>query len=561
MPSILPRVPHGAAKRLRWPRTGEKSLINHVCRLAAALAAGSLSLAAAPTPAPIHIKNGWVQGTSEGGLTVYLGIPFAAPPVGRLRWRPPQPAADWSGVLQADKYAASPMQKLEAWMGPLHDSEDCLYLNVGTPAKSPHAALPVMVWNYGGGFTTGSTAIRLYSCEQLAKHGVVTVSIAYRVGPMGFLALPALSAESPHHVSGNYGLLDQIAGLRWVQHNIAAFGGDPHRVTIFGESAGGISVSMLAASPLARGLFVGAISESGGSFGPTRTPPAPGENVQTLANAEQEGLAFEKGLGVSSLAQLRELPAATIQSAKAAPGEFWPVLDGWVIVGDQYKLYQEGRYNDTPILVGTNSDEGALFGTPPSESAYLHGVRERFGPFSDRILKRYPATPDGWRQSSMNLMRDSAFAWGTWAWSRLQARTGKAKVYDYYFAHVPPRSPQLYWKKAIGAVHSEEMVYVFQHLNQSPDLPWSAADRTLSDDMAAYWTNFAKHGDPNGPGLPHWPAFTDAKPAVMHFTDAPHAGGVANLEDLETLDAYFAWRRTPAGEAWVRKHDRPGPAD
>lgn len=545
-------VPHAAAKWLRLLPTKTKFFCRNARRLAAAVAVGSCSLALAAAPAPIHVQNGWVQGTTENGLAVYLGIPFAAPPVGRLRWRPPQPAADWSGVLAADHFAASPMQKLEAWMGPLHASEDCLYLNVWTPAQSPHAALPVMVWIYGGGFTTGSTAIRAYGCGQLARHGVVVVSLAYRVGPMGFLALPELSAESPHHVSGNYGLLDQLAGLRWVQRNIAAFGGDPKRVTIFGESAGGISVSMLAASPLARGLFAGAISESGGSFGPPRTPPAPGENVQTLANAEQEGVAFEKRLGVSSLAQLRRLPAAAIQDAKAAPGEFWPVLDGRVIVGDQYKLYEEGRYHDTPILVGTNSDEGALFGTPPSRTAYLDGVHRRFGPFAERILKLYPATPAAWRQSSMDLMRDSAFAWGTWSWARLQARTGHAKAYVYYFAHVPPRSRELYWKQATGAVHSEEMVYVFQHLNQSPNLPWSASDRKLSDDMAAYWTNFAKHGDPNGPGLPRWPAFTDAKPAVMHFTDAPRAGGVPNLQDLEALDAYFAWRRTPAGAAWAR---------
>lgn len=547
------------APTLRWLPAKTRFVHRSARRLAAAAALAASCLAAAATPAPVHVQNGWVQGTPEDALTVYRGIPFAAPPVGALRWRPPQPAADWSGVLQADHFAASPMQKLEAWMGPLHASEDCLYLNVWTPAHSPHAALPVMVWIYGGGFTTGSTAIRSYSCGQLARHGVVVVSLAYRVGPMGFLALPALSAESPHHVSGNYGLLDQLAGLQWVQRNIAAFGGDPRRVTIFGESAGGISVSMLAASPLARGLFAGAISESGGSFGPTRTPPTPGENVQTLAAAEQQGVVFAQHLGVRSLAELRRLPAAAIQDAKAAPGQFWPVRDGWVIDGDPYTLYQEGRYQDTPILVGTNSDEGALFGAPPSRTAYVDGVRRRFGPFAERMLQLYPATDDAWRQSSMDLMRDSAFAWGTWSWARLQSRTGRAPAYVYYFAHVPPRSPELYWKQATGAVHSEEMVYVFQHLGQSPSLPWSAADRTLSDAMATYWTNFAKRGNPNGPGLPRWPAFTEAKPAVMHFTDAPHVGGVANLKELEALDAYFAWRRTPAGEAYARREALPPP--
>lgn len=536
-------------------------MIRKVILLASAIAAGSLSLAAAAAaPAPVHLRNGWVQGTTEEGLTVYKGIPFAAPPLGSLRWRPPQPVANWSGTLHADHFSPTCMQTIESWMGPLHTSEDCLYLNVWSPAKSPEAKLPVMVWIYGGGFTSGSTAIRLYSGEELAKHGVVVVSIAYRVGPMGFLALPALGAESPQHVSGNYGLLDQIAGLRWVQRNVAAFGGDPHRVTIFGESAGGISVSMLAASPLARGLFQGAISESGGSFGPTRTPPAPGENIQTMADAEQEGVAFEHRLGVSSLAQLRRLPAAAIQNAKADRGEFWPVLDGRVIIGDQYTLYQQRRYNNTPILIGTNSDEGALFGTPPTQEAYVQSVHNRFGPFAERVLKVYPATPDGWRQSSMNLMRDSAFAWGTWEWARLQAQSGRSKVYVYYFNHIPPRPADSPWKNAIGAVHSEEMVYVFQHLNQSPDLPWKPEDRTLSDDMAAYWTNFAKRGDPNGSGLPHWPAFTDAKPAVMHLTGAPHAGGVANANDLQVLSAYFAWRRTPQGKAWADQQEHAMPA-
>ncbi len=542
-------APHGTARRFVWSRTMGSSIVWIIAALGALVASGPRLRAAPAAPTPVHVRNGWVQGTSEDGLTTYLGIPFAAPPVGALRWRPPQPAADWSGVLKADQFSASPMQHLDAWMGPLHASEDCLYLNVWTPATAPKAALPVMVWIYGGGFTSGSTAIRSYSCEQLAKHGVVAVSIAYRVGPLGFLALPALSAESPQHVSGNYGLLDQIAGLRWVHDNIAAFGGDPHRVTIFGESAGGISVSMLAASPLAHGLFQGAISESGGSFGPTRTPPAPGENVQTLANAEQDGVAFMKRLGVSTLAELRALPATKIQEAAGPMGSFWPVMDGWVLAGDPYTFYQQGRFNDTPVLIGTNSDEGALFGSPPSSDAYAASVRGRFGPFADRILARYPATPDAWRQSSMDLMRDAGFAWGTWSWARLQAAHGKSKVYMYYFAHVPPRSPQLYWKNATGAVHSEEMVYVFQHLNQAPDLPWSAADRALSNDMAGYWTNFAKTGNPNGPGLPEWPAFTTSDAKVMHFTDAPHVGGVANLKDLETLDAYFAWRRTPAGEA------------
>ncbi len=514
-------------------------------------------------PAPVHVQEGWLRGLTQGGLTVYEGIPFAAPPLGRLRWRSPRPAQRWSGVRLADHFGPTCMQDTRGEFGPgmrpLHVSEDCLYLNVWTPAKSAHAALPVMVWIYGGAFSSGSTAMPLFDGARLAQHGVVVVSIAYRVGPLGFLALPALSAESTHHASGNYGLLDQIAGLRWVKRNIAAFGGDPRRVTIFGESAGAISVSILAASPLAHGLFQGAISESGGSFGPTRTPPAPGENIQTLRSAERQGLAFEHRLGARTLEQLRQLPAKLIERAGSRPAQFWPVLDGRVIVGDQYTLYRERRYNDTPILIGTNSDEGALFGTPPTRRDYFNEVRTRFGPYADELLKLYPASRSAWRQSSMNLMRDAGFAWHTWAWGRLQAKTGGSKVFMYYFDHIPPRPADSPWKHAIGAVHSEEITYVFQHLNQSPNLPWSAVDHRLSDDMATYWTNFAKYGNPNGPGVPHWPAFTIRRPAVLHFTDAPRVGGVANLKDLEALNAYFAWRRTAPGKLRPRlsEHGQP----
>jgi para-nitrobenzyl esterase len=528
--------------------------------MAAALAAGTLSLTAAAVPAPVHFDGGWAQGTTENGMTVYEGIPFAAPPVGPLRWRDPQPPASWSGVLHADHFGPSCIQAHLRMPGmpPMHMSEDCLYLNVWTPAKSAYARLPVMVWIYGGGFMFGSTAQPLYDGARLAAHGVVVVSIAYRVGAMGFLALPALNAESAHQVSGNYGLLDQIAGLSWVKRNIAALGGDPGRVTIFGESAGAISVSILAASPLAHGLFAGAISESGGSFGPPRLPPHPGENVPTLAEADQTGLAFERQLGVSSLAQMRQLPPERIQRASAPVGEFWPVLDGYLIPGDQYILYEEGRYNDTPVLIGTNSDEGVIFGAAPSRSAYVREVHQCFGPFAARILEAYPATRTGWRQASLDVMRDTAFGWGTWSWARLQARTGTSKVYMYYFDHIPPRQAHSPWRNAVGAVHSEEMVYVFQHLSQSPTLHWTAIDRELAGDMGTYWTNFAKYGNPNGPAVPHWPAFTDARPAVMHLTNAPHVGGVANPEQLRTLNAYFAWRRTPQGTAWASsQHSRP----
>ncbi len=536
------------------PQTGV--LVSAIAAMAA-LSAMLPGISAAADASPVRTQSGWVQGSLEDELTLYRGIPFAAPPVGPLRWRPPQAPAPWAGVRKADRFAPICMQERPWWTGGNTQlSEDCLYLNIWTPARSPSAALPVMVWIYGGGFSSGSASMPIFDGERLARHGVVVVSIAYRVGPMAFLALPALSAESEHHVSGNYGLLDQLAALRWIQNNIAAFGGDPHRVTIFGESAGAISVSILAASPLGRGLFQGAISESGGSFGPTRTPPTMGENIQTLRNAERDGIAFEKRLGVSSLAQLRRLPAETIQRASAGGVRFWPVLDGWVIPGDQFDLYRKGRYNDVPVLIGTNSDEGALFGGSPTRSDYEQMVQARFGPFAARILQQYPATAAKWRQSSMDLMRDAGFAWHTWVWARLQAKTGKSKVYVYYFDHIPPRPADAPWRNAKGAVHSEEIAYVFQY-DQSPSLPWSSTDRLLSNDMSTYWTDFAKNGDPNGAGMPRWPPFTNSTPSVMHFTDAPHVGPVPNLVKLEVLDAYFAWRRTPQGAAWANRGSVP----
>jgi para-nitrobenzyl esterase len=524
-------------------------MANAGLRIAIFLAVAPSCLAAGAL-APMRVKNGWVQGYQDGELAVYLGIPFAAPPVGALRWRPPEPVANWTGVRPATEYAATPIQKLEAWEGPLHVSEDCLYLNVWTPAKSSRDGLPVMVWIYGGGFSGGSTAIGQYHGEPLARHGVVIVSIAYRVGALGFLALPELSAESPHHASGNYGLLDQIAGLKWVQRNIASFGGDPRRVTIFGESAGGIAVNLLAASPLARGLFRGAISESGGSMGPTRTPPTFGENMQLLSDYEKDGVRFERGLGAGSLAQLRQVTVQQILNASPGLGRFWPVVDGWVVPGDLCRLYEQGRQNDTNILVGLNSDEGALFGGPPSRDAYVGMVKSRFGPFADKILSQYPADADSWRQSGMDLIRDAGFGWNTWSWARLQARTGKGRAYMYYFDHIPPRSPAVPWAHAIGTAHSEEEPYVFGNFDQT--LRWSPQDRRLGQEVSTYWTDFAKYGTPNGNGLPEWTAFSDSSPRVMYFTDRPRVGDLPNRRKLEVLDAYYAWRRTPEGEGWAR---------
>ncbi len=497
-------------------------------------------------PGQVKVEGGIVQGTVTEDLTIFKGIPFAAPPVGDLRWKAPQPVEKWEGVKQTTEYAPAP------WQGgnpPSGKSEDCLYLNVWTPAKSADEKIPVLVWIYGGGFSFGSTSEPVHNGEHLARKGVVLVSIAYRVNQVGFLAHPELSAENPDNVSGNYGLLDMIAGLKWIQDNIAAFGGDPDKVTIFGESAGGIAVSMLCASPLAKGLFHGAISQSGGSFGPTRPTTYPGENMKTLAQAEADGESYLKLAGVSSIAALRKLPADSLPGGWGM-GSAWPIVDGHVIPGDQYELYEAGKYNDTPILVGYNSDEGLSFTRTKDPNEFIAGVKERYGPFADDLVKAYPVGENTVPKTARDLARDAAFGWQTWSWARLQAKTGESKAYLYYFDQHPDYSNDSL-RFDHGSPHGVDVAYVFQHLNPA-DPETSPSDLEISEAMATYWTNFAKYGDPNGEGVPEWPAFSDTNPEVMHFRQKPQIGPVPSAESLEVLDAYFKWRRTPEGKEWAK---------
>jgi para-nitrobenzyl esterase len=499
-------------------------------------------LAVAQQPETVKVEGGLVQGTYEDGLTVYRGIPFAAPPVGDLRWKAPQPAAKWEDVLQATKFAPGPMQ---GGNPPSGKSEDCLYLNVWTPAKSASDRIPVLVWIYGGGFGAGSTSERNYSGEILAKKDIVLVSIAYRVGLLGFYAHPELTAENPNHSSGNYGLLDMIAGLQWIQENISAFGGDPDKVTIFGESAGGIAVSMLCASPLAKDLFHGAISQSGGSFGPPRPTTYPGENLKRLADAERDGKAYMENAGASSIAELRKIAADKLPGSRG-----WPIIDGWVLPDDQVKLYEAGKFNDTPILVGYNSDEGASFTRTRDPKAFIDSVRQRYGTFADSLLKAYPVGTDSVPKTARDLSRDSAFGWHTWIWARLQSKMGKSKAYYYYFDQhpdYPADSPQA----DRGSPHGQDVAYVFGHLNPSSSRT-TKTDLEISEAMVTYWTNFAKRGNPNSEGVPEWPAFSDANPVVMYFSQTPHTGPVPSADSLEVLDKYYAWRRTPEGDAWAK---------
>jgi para-nitrobenzyl esterase len=495
----------------------------------------------------VKVEGGLVEGTVENGITVFKGIPFASPPVGGLRWRPPQPVNNWDGVIKADRFCPACPQFNIPMLGFVNAgiSEDCLYLNIWKPDDTSEVKLPVMVWIYGGGFFIGSTSQALTGGEQLAKKGVIVVSIAYRIGALGFLSHPDLTAESENNASGNYGLLDQIAALKWVQNNIEAFGGDPGNVTIFGESAGGQSVSMLAASPLAKGLFHRAICMSGGSFGPARIKKEPG-CMQLLKGAEKAGIEFAQRMGANSLNELRQIdPQKFLSDTTATIGGFWPIIDGYVITDDQYKLYEAGTYTDIPVLIGSTSDEGTLFIMTSKPGEYVETTRERFGPVADKILNLYPDSTDIITRKSMaDLFRDSYFGWQTYIWATLQTKTGKSPVFVYYFDQSQPASALTVLLKSSGAYHGSDCAYAFNHLDQDPKIKYTDEDRRLSEIMVNYWTNFVKYGDPNGQGLPEWPAYVDGKPTVMYLKSDLQTGSFPNIDKIEIINEYYTWKRT-----------------
>jgi para-nitrobenzyl esterase len=488
------------------------------------------------------VSGGTIAGTTAAGLAVFKGIPFAAPPVGPLRWKAPQPVHPWSGTRQTTAFGAGCMQNpaMAKQMGadvPL--SEDCLFIDVWTPAKAPGAKLPVIAWIYGGGFNGGMTSVPLYDGTNLARKGVVVVSISYRVGPFGFLATPDLSRESKHG-SGNYGLLDQIAGLQWVKANIAQFGGDPAKVTLLGHSAGAYAVSMLAASSRAKGLFRGIIAESGANFTPAQDAPWAGTNFQTLRFAEAAGKSWLAGLGATTLAAARALPAQRVEEAQRAPGapHFWPPLDGYVLTGDQYRLWQQKRFNDVPVIVGSTSDEAASFGARPTQPAAFEAeVREGYGAKADTILAAYPhASEAEATRAAKQLRRDTGFGWPAYAWAGLQSAHGKGKVHVYYFDRPSERSPD-------GSGHGQEVGLVFGNIGLPGRAPAMPEDRALSQQIQSYWVNFATTGDPNGAGLAAWPAFDAADPKAMRIGADPGAAPLPNLDKLRALDGYYAWRR------------------
>ncbi|MEJ0098679.1 MAG: carboxylesterase family protein [Pseudomonadota bacterium] len=484
-----------------------------------------------------RVTGGSVSGVASGDLVVFKGIPFAAPPVDDMRWKSPGPVQPWSGVKKADAFAKACMQAPNSQGNTAPVSEDCLYLNVWTPAKSATDKLPVIVWIHGGGYTGGSTSIPLYDGSGYAKKGVVFVSLAYRLGPYGFMAHPELSRESGHG-SGTYGIQDLIAGLQWVKANAAAFGGDAGNVTIFGHSAGSGAVNFLAASPLAKGLFQRVIAMSGASFTPLQKGAGGfGMTVPALSYAESTGTAFLAKLGVKSIADARKLSAETVQAATGGGLTFRPVDDGYVVSNDLYTLYEQHKFNDTPVLLGHASDETLAFGGPKAvtPAEFEQKTRDQFGPQAEAMLNAYPhATDADAVRATRHVNNDTSFSWNMWTWAREQSKLGKGKVFSYYYNNHAPT--------AEGSGHGSDVGFHFQTLN-ARGTP-GKQDLALSDLISSYDVNFAKTGDPNGQGLPQWPAFTDQNQQVMVFDATPGARTYPLLEKVKVLDAYFGRLRT-----------------
>jgi para-nitrobenzyl esterase len=462
---------------------------------------------------PVKTANGLVEGTTDNGLRVYRGIPYAAPPVGDLRWRAPQPAQDWTDVKPADTFGAQCMQRRvfsDMVFRASGMSEDCLYLNVWTPAKKAGDKLPVLVYFYGGGFIAGDGSEPRYDGAAMARKGIVSLTVNYRLGVFGFFSHPELTKESKHQASGNQGLLDQAAALQWVQANIAAFGGDPKKVTIAGESAGSISVSALMASPLSKGLIAGAIGESGAMIEPT-IPPVP------LADAEKSGVAFGAAVEATTLSALCAIPAEKILEATARPGlpRFSPAVDGYFLPKSPAAIFAAGEQAHVPLLAGWNSEENSsrsvLGQAEPTPDNYAAAVKKLYPERGDEILKLYPGTTgDEVVQSATALAGDRFIAFSTWKWLDLHGRTGKARTYRYYYARPRPG--------ARGAAHSAEIEYAMGNLGSNKAFAWTPDDEKVSETMMGYFANFVKKGNPNGKGLPKWPEANSGKTVrVMHI--------------------------------------------
>ena len=515
-----------------------------LCALATMLlASGSVA------NAQVKTALGAVKGTAtpDGRIRIFKGVPYAAPPVGDLRWKAPQPARPWEGVRDAAEAGAQCVQ------GPIFGditfprpaSEDCLTLNIWTPAAGAADRLPVMVWIHGGGFQAGAGAEPRHDGNAFARKGVVLVTINYRLGVFGFLAHPELTRESGQNASGNYGLMDQVAALRWVKENIAAFGGNPGNVTIFGESAGSFAVSALMASPLATGLFHKAIGESGAYFMGASGTLA----LQPLAATEERGVQFASSIGAESLAALRAKSSDEVLAAalKTQPW-FTPNLDGYLLREEVQATFAAGKQARVPLLAGWNADESragvVLARQKPTAQSFSEDARKRFGEHADAVLKTYPWSTDAEAiESAAALASDMFIGYGTWKWIELHSKTGRSPVYRYSFDRKIPVAPGTKimgveaTSKDVGARHAGEIEYVFGALDSVKNVTWEASDRTLSDAMTTYWSNFARSGDPNGSGLPKWPRY-DSSGRVLHLDETLRDAPDETRSRYEALDGY-----------------------
>jgi len=486
----------------------------------------------------VSVDGGKISGIVNDGVRSFKGIPYAAPPTGELRWRPPQAVVAWDGVRVCDQFGPICPQR-DYPVGSIYRSapqpqnEDCLFLNIWTPETDAVEELPVMFWIHGGGWTRGSGSHPVYNGASLSKRGVVLVTFNYRLGAFGFLAHPELSAESNPQVSGNQGILDAIAALQWVQRNIAKFGGDPNNVTIFGESAGSWSVNVLLATPSAKGLFHGAIGQSGARFG-----DAPHLNEASGANksAHDRGIEFVKTCGTDSLAELRKLPADKILGTQF---KTQLTIDGHLFPDSIASIYAAGRQNRVPVIVGSNADEMTSLSNPSMNPKTVNGVTSAITKLLGaenlkQFMNVYGITDDATAaRGFLHVGGDRAFAIGMRQWARYSDQAG-TDSYLYFFTHVPPGVGSSY----LRAHHAAEIAYAFDNAISSQRRPYNQTDQKLADQMAGYWVNFARTGNPNGAGLPEWPEYDSDTEGYIELDESVEAKQhllKARLDFLETV--------------------------